>query len=66
MSRSEDCVCKPDGANRIEYYKINGSRIELRCGKCNRLVTWWMDRPSTKKTVSQKRKWFEKERRSMR
>jgi hypothetical protein len=72
VSSSEDCVCKPYGkwlksnSMRTKYFKINGSRIELRCGKCNGLLTWWMDSTNTKKIVPAKRVWSEEERRSMR
>jgi hypothetical protein len=72
VSSSEDCVCKPDGkwlksnSKLTKYFKINGSRIELRCGKCNGLLTWWMDSTNTKKIVPAKRVWSEEERRSMR
>ena len=47
MSRTEDCVCKTDGIwhNRMEYFKINDSRMELRCGNCNGLVNWWVEHP---------------------
>jgi hypothetical protein len=47
MSSSEDCFCKTDGIwhKRIAYFKINGSRIELRCGNCNGLVNWWGEHP---------------------
>jgi hypothetical protein len=71
MSRSEDCVCKlgakwrKSSSKQTKYFKINGSRIELRCGKCNGLLTWWMDSTNTKKIVPAKRGWSEEERRSM-
>jgi hypothetical protein len=47
MSNPEDCFCKTDGVwhKRMEYFMINGSRIELRCGNCNGLVNWWMEHP---------------------
>ncbi len=44
MSGSEDCVCKSN-IKRVEYFKINDSRIELRCSICNGLVNWWGEHP---------------------
>jgi hypothetical protein len=63
MSRTEDCVCKTDGIwhKRIVYFKIYGSRIELRCGKCNGLVKWWAEHPRPVK-----RAWSKKESEAMR
>jgi hypothetical protein len=42
MSNSEDCCCKSK-LERMDYFRINGSRIELRCGNCNGLVNWWVE-----------------------
>jgi hypothetical protein len=67
MSNSEDCVCNPDDKWRksnyksAEYFKINGSRIELRCGNCNGLVNWWTEHPRPAK-----RGWSEEECEAMR
>jgi hypothetical protein len=29
----------------MEYFKIDGSRIELRWGNCNGLVNWLVEHP---------------------
>jgi hypothetical protein len=67
MSSPEDYFCKTDGvlqksnSKRIVYFKINGSRIELRCSNCNGLVNWWVKHPRPVK-----RGWSEKESEAMR
>jgi hypothetical protein len=63
MSRSEDCVCKTDGVwhKRMEYFTINGSRIELRCGNCNGLVNWWVEHPCKRNIIPVRRGWSERE-----
>jgi hypothetical protein len=70
MSSPEDCVCKTDGiwhrSKRMEYFKINGSRIELRCGNCNGLVNWWVENPRKRNIIPVKRGWSEKECEAMR
>jgi hypothetical protein len=44
MSNSEDCICNSN-SKRMEYFKIDGSRIELRWGNCNGLVNWLVEHP---------------------
>ena len=63
MSRSQDCICNRhmNSSKPVEYFKINGSRIELRCGNCNGLVNWWVEHPRPVK-----RGWSEKECEAMR
>jgi hypothetical protein len=68
MSITEDRVCESDGVwhKRMEYFKINGSRIELRCSKCNGLVNWWVEHPRKRNIIPVKWGWTEKECESMR
>jgi hypothetical protein len=68
MSNPEDCFCKTDGVwhKRMEYFMINGSRIELRCCNCNGLVNWWMEHPRTRNIIPAKRGWSDEDRRVMR
>jgi hypothetical protein len=72
MSNSEDRICKSDGkwsdtdSERIEYLKINGSRIELRCGKCNGLVNWWVEHLNKRNIIPVKGGWSDKECEAMR
>jgi hypothetical protein len=57
MSTTRDCNCNQCIASSkpVEYFKINGSRIELRCGNCNGLVNWWVEHPRTRNIVPVKR-----------
>jgi hypothetical protein len=55
-----------NGTKSVEYFKINGSRIELRCGNCNGLVNWWVEHPRTRNIVPVKRGWSKEECESMR
>jgi hypothetical protein len=68
MSSTKDCSCnlRMNGSKSVEYFKINGSRIELRCGNCNGLVNWWVEHPRTRNIVPVKRGWFKEECESMR
>jgi hypothetical protein len=68
MSGTEDCICnrRNSKSKPMEYFKINGSRIELRCGKCNGLVTWWDERSCSKKILPVNRAWSDEECQSMR
>ena len=47
MSGTKDCNCNQhiNSSKPVGYFKINGSRIELRCGNCNGLVNWWVEHP---------------------
>jgi hypothetical protein len=68
MSSTKDCNCneRMNGSKSVEYFKINGSRIELRCGNCNGLVNWWVEHPRTQNIVPVKRGWSKEECESMR
>jgi hypothetical protein len=61
----EKCNC-----NRgiIDFRSIrfwtNGSRMELRCRKCNRMVGWW--HIFTEEIMPLRRTWSEEERKAMR
>ena len=68
MTSNKDCNCsqRMNSSKPVEYFKINGSRIELRCGKCNGLVNWWVKHPRTRNIVPTKRRWSKEERESMR
>ena len=59
------CTCdrEKSDTDTIEFMVI-GSRIELRCNKCNGMIGWWDD--STKKVVPSRRAWSHKERLAMR
>jgi hypothetical protein len=61
----EECTCHEEitGSKSIEFMII-GSRIELRCHKCNGLVSWWPK--STKKARPFRLKWSKEERFAMR
>ena len=40
--QEEECIYNQGIINfRAIRFMINGSRIELRCRKCNRMVGWW-------------------------
>jgi len=61
----EECNCNQGIINfRAIKFMINGSRIELRCRKCNRMMGWW--HIFTEKIVPLKRTWSEEERKGMR
>jgi hypothetical protein len=45
-------------------FGINGSGMELRCRKCNRMVGWW--HIFTEKIMPLRRTWSEEERKAMR
>jgi predicted nucleic acid binding AN1-type Zn finger protein len=45
----------------MEYFTINGSRIELRCGNCNGLVNWWVEHPCKRNIIPVRRGWSERE-----
>jgi hypothetical protein len=70
MSSTKDCNCnlRMNGSKSksVEYFKINASRIELRCGNCNGLVNWWVEHPRTRNIVPVKRSWSKEECESMR
>jgi hypothetical protein len=66
MSWTEEwCICNRGmtSSKAIEF-KINGSRIELRCKTCTGLVGWWHGR--TKKIMPFKRIWSDEECQAMR
>ena len=68
MSSTKDCNCNQhmNSSKPVGYFKINGSRIELRCGNCNGLVNWWVEHPRTRNIVPVKRGWSKEECESMR
>jgi hypothetical protein len=68
MFTTRDCNCNHRVARSkpVEYFKINGSRIELRCSSCNGLVNWWVEHPRTQNIVPIKRGWSKEECESMR
>ena len=56
----EECNCNRGIINfRSIRFMINGSRIELRCRKCNRMVGWWYTQ--AKKIMPIKRLWSKAE-----
>jgi hypothetical protein len=63
MPWSEDCICNRGMTNSkaIEFFKIGGSRIELRCGRCKGLLGWWDEPSRTRKILPFKRAWSEEE-----
>jgi hypothetical protein len=60
------CTCdrEKNDTDTMEFIII-GSRIELRCDKCNGMIGWWDD-DSTKKVVPSRQAWSHKERLAMR
>ena len=61
----EECSCNHGIINfRAIRFMINGSRIELRCRKCNHMVGWW--HIFTERIMPLKRTWSEEERKAMR
>jgi hypothetical protein len=65
MPRTKECSC--DGgmtnSNAMEFVII-GSRIELRCRKCNGMIRWWNE--DSKKIIPIRRAWSDEECSSMR
>lgn len=65
----EECNCNHGIINfRSIRFMINGSRIELRCRKCNRkcnrMIGWW--HVFTEKIMPLRQAWSEEERKAMR
>jgi hypothetical protein len=67
MSRTgeEECTCDEEITNSksIEFIIID-SRIELRCHKCNGIISWWHE--STEKIRPFRLTWSKEERFAMR
>ncbi len=64
-TEEEECGCSHGIINfRSIRFMITGSRIELRCRKCNRLVVWW--HVFTEKIMPSRQAWSEEERKAMR
>jgi hypothetical protein len=61
----EKCNCNRGIIDfRSVRFGTNGSRMELRCRKCNRMVGWW--HIFTEKIMPLRRTWSEEERKAMR
>jgi hypothetical protein len=65
MPLTKECICdrRMTNSNAVEFMII-GSRIELRCHKCNGLVRWWNE--DNKKIIPLRRAWSEEESLAMR
>jgi hypothetical protein len=63
--KEEECNCNHGIINfRSIRFTINGSRMELRCRKCNQMVGWW--HIFTEKVMPLRQTWSEEERKAMR
>jgi hypothetical protein len=61
----EECNCNQGIINfRSIRFMINGSRIELRCRNCNRMVGWW--HIFTEKIMPLRQTWSKEERKATR
>lgn len=68
MDWTDDCICDwwMTSSKIIEFFKINASRTELRCGRCHGLIGWCDNGPAQtrkmkKKIMPFKRTWSEEE-----
>lgn len=67
MPRYKVCRCNEEitKSNRFEF-KIEDSKIELRCHRCTGLVAWLNVSPKANKIMPSKRAWSHEERLAMR
>ena len=60
MRRNKECKCNHRIINfRHVKFKIDGSRIKLKCTKCKHLIGWW--HIQTEKIMPIKRAWSKEE-----
>jgi hypothetical protein len=63
MPLTKECICDRTNSNTAEFMII-GSRIELRCRKCNGVIRWWNE--DNKKNIPLRRAWSDEECSTMR
>jgi hypothetical protein len=68
MHWTDGCICNRSTTDYklTEFFKKSGSRLELRCSKCNGLMGWWDEPSHAKKIMPSKREWSEDECMAMR
>ena len=66
MQWNERCTCNGWKTSRMTEFKINVSRTEVRCGRCNGIVGWIDESSPTSKIMPTKRAWSEDECMAMR
>jgi hypothetical protein len=49
------------GSRKIEFFNVSAFRTELRCSKCNGLISWWDRQPPIKKIMLFMQDWSEEE-----
>jgi hypothetical protein len=65
MSSTKEYTCdrQMSNSNAMEFV-INGSKIELRCRKCNGMIRWWDE--DSKKITPFRRSWSDEDCSAMR
>ncbi len=67
MPRSKVCRCNGEITNSNTFeFKIDDSKIELRCRRYSGLVAWWNVFRKANKIMPSKRTWSHEERLAMR